>query len=75
MISRGDVATREYPPHICIDPKRGAKGGRFVLVTCQMCGKEVRMSEGKVVGRIRHGRTPQKFCSYECYGRYRRLNR
>lgn len=61
-----------YPSHIHPDPRPGVKGGKFVLVTCQNCGKEFRISECAATSQARQSGKYPRFCSFRCRGAWDR---
>ena len=55
------------PAHIREDPRPGKSGGRFALITCMICGKEIRRPWSDLVGLDKRGKPLPKYCSKECY--------
>jgi RNase P subunit RPR2 len=59
------------PPEARLDPRLGQQGGRYVIVTCVICGREVRHPLPWYRALLKRGREP-KTCSRVCGGEYRR---
>jgi RNase P subunit RPR2 len=59
------------PPEARLDPRLGQRGGRYVIVTCVICGREVRHPLPWYRARLKRGGEP-KTCSQACGGEYRR---
>ena len=62
------------PPEARLDPRLGQRGGRYVIVTCVICGREVRYPLPWYRARLKRGGEP-KTCSTKCGGEYRRRRR
>ena len=62
------------PPEARLDPRRGLYGGRYVIVTCVICGREVRLNLPRYRYRLARGKEP-KTCSRACGGVLRRRRR
>jgi len=63
------------PAHIREDPRPGKSGGRFVLITCQICGRTIRRPWGELVSLETMGKPLPKYCSQKCYTAARRRRR
>jgi len=59
------------PPEARLDPRRGQRGGRYVILTCVICGREVRCPLPWYRARLKRG-VPPKTCSTKCGREYRR---
>ena len=59
------------PPEVRLDPRLGPHGGQYVILTCVICGREVRCPLPWYRGRLKRG-VPPKTCSRACGGEYRR---
>ena len=59
------------PPEARLDPRLGQRGGRYVIVTCVICGREVRYPLPWYRARLKRG-VPPKTCSTKCGREYRR---
>jgi hypothetical protein len=59
------------PPGVRLDPRRGPHGGQYVILTCVICGREVRLNLPKYRCQLKRGVAP-KTCSRACGGEYRR---
>ena len=59
------------PPGARLDPRLGQRGGRYVIVTCVICGREVRCPLPWYRARLKRGGEP-KTCSTKCGREYRR---
>ena len=59
------------PPEARLDPRLGPRGGQYVIVTCVICGREVRHPLPWYRARLKRGGEP-KTCSWACGGVYRR---
>jgi len=59
------------PAHIREDPRRGQRGGQYVILTCAICGREVRGPLPWYRARLKRG-VPPKTCSTKCGREYRR---
>ena len=55
------------PAHIREDPRPGKSGGRFALITCQICGRTIRRPWGELVALETMGKPLPKYCSQKCY--------
>jgi RNase P subunit RPR2 len=62
------------PPEARLDPRLGKLGGQYVILTCVICGREVRHPLGWYRARLARGVQP-KTCSRACGGEYRRRQR
>ena len=58
------------PPEARLDPRRGLHGGQYVILTCVICGREVRYPLSWYRARLKRGVAP-KTCSRACGGEYR----
>ena len=63
------------PAHIREDPRPGKSGGRFALITCQICGRTIRRPWGELVALETMGKPLPKYCSQKCYTAARRRGR
>jgi len=59
------------PPEARLDPRRGQRGGWYVILTCVICGREVRCPLPWYRTRLKRG-VPPKTCSTKCGREYRR---
>ncbi len=59
------------PPEVRLDPRLGPQGGQYVILTCVICGREVRLTLPKYRSQLKRGVAP-KTCSRACGGVYRR---
>ena len=59
------------PPEVRLDPRLGKLGGQYVILTCVICGREVRLPLPRYRARLKRG-VPPKTCSRACAGAYRR---
>ena len=59
------------PPEARLDPRRGQRGGRYAILTCVICGREVRCPLPWYRARLKRG-VPPKTCSTKCGREYRR---
>ena len=59
------------PPGARLDPRLGLHGGQYVILTCVICGREVRCPLSWYRARLARG-VPPKTCSQACGGEYRR---
>jgi len=59
------------PPGVRLDPRLGLHGGQYVILTCVICGREVRHPLPWYRDRLKRG-VPPKTCSQACGGEYRR---
>ena len=62
------------PPGARLDPRLGQRGGRYVIVTCVICGREVRHPLPWYRARLKRGGEP-KTCSRTCGEELRRRRR
>ena len=62
------------PPGARLDPRRGQRGGQYVILTCVICEREVRCPLPWYRARLKRGGEP-KTCSLACGGEYRRRRR
>ena len=62
------------PPGARLDPRPGLHGGQYVILTCAICGREVRHPLSWYRARLKRGGEP-KTCSRACGGEYRRRRR
>ena len=62
------------PPEARLDPRRGLHGGQYGILTCVVCGREVRYPLPWYRARLKRGGEP-KTCSRACGGEYRRRRR
>lgn len=63
---------KDLPPWVRLDDThRGVCGGRYVIVTCQVCGQERQMRISEYRSRERKGFLPRA-CSLKCAGVLRR---
>ena len=62
------------PPGVRLDSRRGRYGGRYVILTCAICGREVRHPLSWYRARLERG-APPKACSQACGREYRRRRR
>ena len=62
------------PPEARLDPRQGRYGGRYVILTCVICGREVRHPLSWYRARLKRG-APPKACSQACGAELRRLRR
>lgn len=60
-----DEVDEDLPPWVRLDAYRGPGGGRYVIVTCVVCGRETRLRISEFRSRERKGFTPRT-CSREC---------
>ena len=60
-----EIVDEGLPPWVRLDAYRGPGGGRYVIVTCMVCGRETRMRISEFRSRERKGFTPRT-CSREC---------
>ena len=58
------------PPEARLDPRRGLHGGQYVILTCAICGREVRCPLPWYRARLKRG-VPPKTCSQACGREYR----
>lgn len=65
------VTDLDLPPGVRLDPRRGLHGGQYVILTCVICGREVRYPLPWYRARLKRG-VPPKTCSTKCGGEYRR---
>ena len=65
---------RTLPPEARLDPRRGLYGGQYVIVTCVICGREVRLNLPRYRARLARG-APPKSCSRACGAVLRRRRR
>ena len=59
------------PPEARLDPRLGLHGGRYVILTCVICGREVRHPLSWYRARLLRGKEP-KACSLVCGAELRR---
>ena len=59
------------PPGARLDPRLGPHGGQYVILTCVICGREVRCPLSWSRARLARG-VPPKTCPQACGGGYRR---
>ena len=59
------------PPGVRLDPRLGLHGGQYVILTCVICGREVRHPLPWYRAMLRRGVAPRT-CSQACGGEYRR---
>ena len=69
-----DEVDEDLPPWVRLDAYRGPGGGRYVIVTCVVCGRETRLRISEFRSRERKGFTPRT-CSRECAWVLRRKRR
>ncbi len=62
------------PPEARLDPRRGLHGGQYVILTCAICGREVRYPLPWYRARLKRGVAP-KTCSRACGAVLRRRRR
>lgn len=62
------------PPEARLDPRRGLHGGQYVILTCVICGREVRCPLPWYRARLKRG-VPPKSCSWACGAVLRRRRR
>jgi RNase P subunit RPR2 len=62
------------PPGVRLDPRLGALGGQYVILTCVICGREVRHSLSWYRARLSRGVAPRT-CSQACGAVLRRRRR
>ena len=65
----------DLPAHIREDPRPGKSGGRFALITCQICGRTIRRPWGELVALETMGKPLPKYCSQKCYTAAQRRRR
>ena len=53
------------PPGVRLDPRRGLHGGQYVTLTCEICGREVRLNLPRYRFQLKRGVAP-KTCSRAC---------
>jgi RNase P subunit RPR2 len=61
----------DLPPGARPDPRLGLHGGQYVIITCAICGREVRLNLPRYRFQLKRGVAP-KTCSRACGGEYRR---
>lgn len=61
----------DLPQGVRLDPRPSPRGAQCVLITCSICGKEVRMLLSTYLAYQRQG-IPRRTCSIKCSGIYRR---
>ena len=59
------------PPEARLDPRLGLYGGRYVIITCVICGREARHPLSWYRSRLMRGKEP-KACSQACGAELRR---
>ena len=64
----------DLPPGVRLDPRRGLHGGQYVILTCVICGREVRHPLSWYRARLKRGGEP-KTCSQACAAELRRRRR
>jgi len=69
-----DEVDEDLPPWVRLDAYRGPGGGRYVIVTCVVCGRETRLRISEFHSRERKGFAPRT-CSRECAWVLRRKRR
>ena len=47
------------PPEARLDPRRGLHGGQYVILTCAICGREVRYPLPWYRARLKRGGEPK----------------
>ena len=62
------------PPEARLDPRLGKLGGQYVILTCVICGREVRLNLPRYRARLKRG-VPPKSCSRACGAVLRRRRR
>ena len=62
------------PPEARLDPRRGLHGGQYVILTCVICGREVRLNLPRYRFQLKRGVAP-KSCSRACGAVLRRRRR
>lgn len=62
------------PPEARLDPRRGLHGGQYVIITCAICGREVRHPLPWYRARLKRG-VPPRTCSQACGAVLRRRRR
>ena len=62
------------PPGARLDPRRGQRGGQYVILTCVICGREVRLNLPRYRFQLKRGVAP-KTCSRACGAVLRRRRR
>ena len=63
------------PAHIREDPRPGKSGGRFALITCRECGRDVRKPMSYILGLMNGGWPLPQYCSRACYAAAQRRRR
>jgi len=63
--------TDDLPPGMRLDPRPGPHGGQHAIITCVICGKEVRLPMARIRYQAKRG-IVQRTCSVECGAEYRR---
>ncbi len=64
----------DLPPGARPDPRLGLHGGQYVILTCAICGREVRYPLSWYRAQLKRGGEPRT-CSRACGGEYRRRRR
>ena len=66
--------TLTLPPSMRLDPRTGQRGQRYVLVVCDHCGREFRVSVWQLKWAAKYDNPAPRFCGRECahQGRRRR---
>jgi len=59
------VTDLDLPPWVRLDPRLGLHGGQYVILTCVICGREVRHPLPWYRAMLRRGVAP-KTCSQAC---------
>ena len=65
------MTSDDLPPGVRLDPRLGLLGGQYVILTCAICGREVRHLLSWYRARLKRG-APPKTCSQACGREYRR---
>ena len=68
------VTDLDLPPGVRLDPRLGLHGGQYVILTCAICGREVRHPLPWYRARLKRGGEP-KTCSRACGAVLRRRRR
>ena len=62
------------PPGARLDPRLGKLGGQYVFLTCEVCGRELRLLLSQVRHQMRRD-IVQQTCSRACAAELRRRRR
>jgi len=68
------VTSDDLPPGVRLDPRLGLHGGQYVILTCAICGREVRHPLPWYRDRLSRGVAPRT-CSQACGTVLRRRRR